>query len=173
MAHGYPPRVPRPRPGDEIEVTVDDLAFGGAGVARHDGLVVFVPHTAPGDRVRARVRKSRRRHADAQLTELLEAGPERIATVGQWQRERGDISGYEYTKLLDGLDTSFLTFDYLKESGACVTGDPESCIATARRFEKAGCDLLLCLVQPWKIPHEKVMKSIELLGKYVIPEFEK
>ena len=100
------------------------------------------------------------------------AGPERIATVGQWQRERGDISGYEYTKLLDGLDTSFLTFDYLKESGACVTGDPESCTATARRFEKAGCDLLLCLVQPWKIPHEKVMKSIELLGKHVIPEFK-
>jgi hypothetical protein len=34
-------------------------------------------------------------------------------------------------------------------------------------------DLLLCLVQPWKIPHAKVIRSIELLGKHVIPELKK
>ena len=42
---------------------------------------------------------------------------------------------------------------------------------SAKRYEAAGCDLLLCLVNPYKIPHEKVMRSIELLGEHVIPQF--
>ena len=41
-----------------------------------------------------------------------------------------------------------------------------------KRYEAAGVDLLLCLVNPYKIPHEKVMQTIELMGKHVIPEFE-
>jgi 23S rRNA (uracil1939-C5)-methyltransferase len=69
----------KPARGEELELSIDDLAFGGAGVGRHDGLVAFVPHTAPGDRVRARVRRSRRRHVDAELVEVLAGGPDRIA----------------------------------------------------------------------------------------------
>jgi predicted RNA-binding protein with TRAM domain len=45
----------RPRTGDEVEVTIDRLAHGGAGVGRLDGYVVFVRGAVPGDRVRARV----------------------------------------------------------------------------------------------------------------------
>ena len=48
---------------------------------------------------------------------------------------------------------------------------PTECIETAKRYEAVGCDLLLCLVNPYKIPHDKVMQSIELIGKHVIPEF--
>lgn len=68
----------RPKPGDEFELTIDDLAFGGAGVGRRDGFVVFCPDTAPGERVRVRVRKRRRRHAEAELIELLSRGPDRV-----------------------------------------------------------------------------------------------
>jgi alkanesulfonate monooxygenase SsuD/methylene tetrahydromethanopterin reductase-like flavin-dependent oxidoreductase (luciferase family) len=64
-----------------------------------------------------------------------------------------------------------LGFDYIHEAGAGVVGDPEECIETCKRYEAAGCDLLLCLVNPYNIPHEKVMQSIELLGKEVIPAF--
>ena len=42
----------RPRPGDELELTIDSLAFGGAGIARSDGYVVFVHGGLPGDRVK-------------------------------------------------------------------------------------------------------------------------
>ena len=55
--------VERPKRGDEIEVTVDDLAFGGRGVARTDGFVVFTPDTAPGDRVTVKLRKVLAREA--------------------------------------------------------------------------------------------------------------
>ena len=69
--------VARPQRGDVLELTVDDLAFGGAGVGGVDGFVVFTHDTAPGERVRARVRKSRRRFAEADLVEVLEPGPSR------------------------------------------------------------------------------------------------
>lgn len=68
----------RPRRDDVLELEVSDLAFGGAGVARHDGFVVFCRDTAPGDRVRARITKSRRRFAEADLVEVLEPGPPRV-----------------------------------------------------------------------------------------------
>ena len=68
----------RPRRDDILELEVHDLAFGGAGVARHDGYVVFCRDTAPGDRVRARVVKARRRFAEADLVEVLRPGPQRV-----------------------------------------------------------------------------------------------
>jgi 23S rRNA (uracil1939-C5)-methyltransferase len=64
--------------GDELELTVDSLAYGGRGVARHGELVVFVSRALPGDRVRARVTKFKRRYAEARAVELLEAGPGRV-----------------------------------------------------------------------------------------------
>src|ERR671935_1736995 len=65
--------------GQEIELEVRDLAFGGRGVARHGELVVFVSRALPGDRVRARVTKLKRRHAEARTVEVLEPGPGRVA----------------------------------------------------------------------------------------------
>lgn len=70
---------PRPRAGDEIEIEVSDLAFGGQGVARHDGFVVFCPDTVPGDRARVRLRRMRRRFGEGELQEVLSPGPDRIA----------------------------------------------------------------------------------------------
>jgi 23S rRNA (uracil1939-C5)-methyltransferase len=64
--------------GEELELDVDSLAFGGNGVARHDGFVVFVRRGLPGDRVRARVTKVKRSHAEALATEVLRPGPERV-----------------------------------------------------------------------------------------------
>jgi 23S rRNA (uracil1939-C5)-methyltransferase len=78
MSETTPTRAARPRPGDELELTVDSLAHGGAGVARLEGYVVFVQGAVPGDRVRARVHKSKRGYAEARTVELLEPSPERI-----------------------------------------------------------------------------------------------
>ncbi len=68
----------RPKRDEELEVTIDALAYGGAGVGRADGFVVFVRGTLPGDRVRARVGKSKRSYAEATVVELLEPSPDRI-----------------------------------------------------------------------------------------------
>ena len=62
----------------EIELDVESLAYGGNGVARLDGFVVFVRRGLPGDRVRARVTKVKRSHAEALATEVVQAGPLRV-----------------------------------------------------------------------------------------------
>ena len=64
--------------GEELELDVDSLAYGGNGVARLDGFVVFVRRGLPGDRVRARVTKVKRSHAEALATEVLRPGAERV-----------------------------------------------------------------------------------------------
>jgi len=66
-----------PAPGDELELTVERLAAGGDGVAHSDGLTVFVPRAAPGDRLRVRVTESQRRFARAEITAVLDPGPAR------------------------------------------------------------------------------------------------
>jgi 23S rRNA (uracil1939-C5)-methyltransferase len=70
--------APPVKPDEELELRVDSLAYGGNGVARLNGFVVFVRRGLPGDLVRARVTKVKRNHAEALVTEVVEAGPQRV-----------------------------------------------------------------------------------------------
>ncbi len=62
----------------EVELHVDSLAYGGNGVARLNGYVVFVRRGLPGDTVRARVTKVKRNHAEALAIDVLEPSPQRV-----------------------------------------------------------------------------------------------
>jgi len=68
----------RPERGQELDLVVDALAYGGNGVARHEGYVVFVAGAVPGDRVRAVLTKRKRAYGEARTIEVLEPSPERI-----------------------------------------------------------------------------------------------
>lgn len=77
-----------------IEVTIDDFAFGGQGIARmkseEGDFILFVENTFPGQFVRARVDKKRKRHAECKLLEVLERSPMETALPFQ------EISGAPY-----------------------------------------------------------------------------
>jgi len=77
---GVTQAAPRPQRGEELELEIDSLAFGGEGVARlgESGYVVFVAGAVPGDRVRAVVYKRKRSYAHARTLQVLRASPERI-----------------------------------------------------------------------------------------------
>jgi alkanesulfonate monooxygenase SsuD/methylene tetrahydromethanopterin reductase-like flavin-dependent oxidoreductase (luciferase family) len=88
-----------------------------------------------------------------------------------------EVKGYEYYKKM--AEAAVATADYRLsladldkriESGAVMVGDPEDCLRVAKIYESAGIDLLLMLVQVGAIPHEKVMQTIELIGKHVMPK---
>ena len=51
-------------------------------------------------------------------------------------------------------------------------GTPEVCLEKILRYEEVGVDELLCYVQFGDLPHEKVMRGLELLGTKVIPQLE-
>jgi 23S rRNA (uracil1939-C5)-methyltransferase len=67
-----------PRRGEELELEIDSLAFGGRGVARAGGFVVFVAGALPGDLVRAEVTKGKKRFAEARAVEVLRPGADRL-----------------------------------------------------------------------------------------------
>jgi 23S rRNA (uracil1939-C5)-methyltransferase len=78
QATGTRPAARGPRRGELLELEIDSLAFGGRGVARSGGLVVFVAGALPGDRVRAEVTKPKKRFAEARAVELLRPGADRV-----------------------------------------------------------------------------------------------
>ena len=66
------------RKGEELELHIDSLAYGGNGVGRHDGFVVFARGGLPGDTVRARVTKVKRGFAEGVVTELVAPSGARV-----------------------------------------------------------------------------------------------
>ncbi|HEY4243769.1 MAG TPA: TRAM domain-containing protein [Kofleriaceae bacterium] len=72
----------------DVELTIDALAATGPGIGRDAaGRVTFVPRTAPGDRVRARVVSATKTFAHAELVELLAPGAARVEAVCPHVRE--------------------------------------------------------------------------------------
>jgi 23S rRNA (uracil1939-C5)-methyltransferase len=69
----------KPRRGDTLELVIEDLAFGGEGVGRADGYVVFVRGGLPGDRLRVRLTEARGRFGRASIDDVLEPSPDRVA----------------------------------------------------------------------------------------------
>jgi len=64
--------------GQEIEADVTDIAFGGKGLARINGLAVFIAQSIPGDRVRARITRKKKNFAEARILELMKSSPDRV-----------------------------------------------------------------------------------------------
>ncbi len=105
----------RPQRGDELELRIESLAFGGEGIARLGGIasaedasaggegppgapggyVVFVAGAIPGDRVRAVVHKRKRSYAHARTLEVLEPSPERIAPLADHPGVPWQVIPYE------------------------------------------------------------------------------
>jgi alkanesulfonate monooxygenase SsuD/methylene tetrahydromethanopterin reductase-like flavin-dependent oxidoreductase (luciferase family) len=88
-----------------------------------------------------------------------------------------EVKGYEYYKKMAELAVasadyrlSLADLDKRIEKGAVMVGDPEDCLRVAKVYEAAGIDMLLMLVQVGAIPHDKVMQTIDLIGKHVMPK---
>ncbi|MFC1476195.1 class I SAM-dependent RNA methyltransferase, partial [Candidatus Zixiibacteriota bacterium] len=64
--------------GMEVTVAVEDLAFQGRGVAKIEGLVVFVDGGLPGDTARVEITRTRRKHIESKVLEIIEPSPFRI-----------------------------------------------------------------------------------------------
>jgi 23S rRNA (uracil1939-C5)-methyltransferase len=70
-----------PHPGDILELTIDTLAYGGQGIARHEDFVLFVRGAVPGDTVRAEVTRRKRSYGEARLLEIVAPSPARVAPL--------------------------------------------------------------------------------------------
>ncbi|MCF8720061.1 23S rRNA (uracil(1939)-C(5))-methyltransferase RlmD [Nitrospina gracilis] len=66
------------RVGDEVELEVESLASSGDGVSHHHGYTLFVPHSLPGDRVKAHVTKTTKRFGVTRVVARLHSTPDRV-----------------------------------------------------------------------------------------------
>ncbi|MBV2167189.1 MAG: class I SAM-dependent RNA methyltransferase [Bdellovibrio sp.] len=116
--------------GSKIKLHIEKLAIGGAGVARHEGVVVFVPQAAPNEDVLAEVTLVKKNFAEAKLVEVLKPSPFRreppcpVASICggcNWQHLTEDEQRKQKEQLVLETIKKFnpsLSFDYLpiKES---------------------------------------------------------
>ncbi|HHZ99352.1 MAG TPA: 23S rRNA (uracil(1939)-C(5))-methyltransferase RlmD [Candidatus Marinimicrobia bacterium] len=72
--------TPRPKKGDELELTVESLAFGGKGVAHLNGYVIFIKGALPDQKVLARLTKRRNGYGEAKTLEILKETPSYITS---------------------------------------------------------------------------------------------
>lgn len=89
------PRPPRRREPsvqpdqDPFEVTVERIVGDGKGIAFHDGKTIFIPETAPGDRVTARAKSQRGKVIQAEAVEIVEPSPQRVEAPCPYYSECG------------------------------------------------------------------------------------
>lgn len=77
---------------------------------------------------------------------------------------------YAYMADVEKVADKYDDFEYFKEgSAAAVFGSPESCIRQIEQYQQLGVDQLVLRID--SVPHEKILKSIEMFGRYVIPHF--
>ena len=78
---------------------------------------------------------------------------------------------YAYLQKIDDIGDNMSNLDYLrKDSGSIIIGDPENFIENIERFRGLGADEVWFRLD--SLPHEKILQSIELIGRYVIPQFK-
>jgi 23S rRNA (uracil1939-C5)-methyltransferase len=61
-----------------VDLQIENVAFGGKGVAREHGKAVFVPFTIDGERVSAKITREKKKFAEAEIVEVRETSPNRV-----------------------------------------------------------------------------------------------
>ncbi|HKJ45302.1 MAG TPA: 23S rRNA (uracil(1939)-C(5))-methyltransferase RlmD [Balneolales bacterium] len=120
--------------GAEITLQIDSAAFEGKGVGRIDNLAVFVKNTVPGDIVKARIIKKRKKYREAKLLEVIEAGEKRIIPRCQHAAICGGCSWqhvpYEYQLEIKRSQVQ----DHLKRIGGFTDLVPNPTIGSEQPF---------------------------------------
>ena len=86
---------------------------------------------------------------------------------------KNELYSYSYLRNLFGLeaDANDLTDAQLKEHPLVVVGNPDEVIRKLETFQQAGFHQAILFKQAGRIPHQNIMRSIQRIGKYVIPYF--
>lgn len=97
----------------------------------------------------------------------------RVAKLFEPLMTKNQLYSYEYLRNIFGLekDANDVSDAELKQHPAVVVGNPDEVIRKLEVFEKIGVDQPILFKQSGAIPHANIMKSIERLGRYVVPHF--
>jgi alkanesulfonate monooxygenase SsuD/methylene tetrahydromethanopterin reductase-like flavin-dependent oxidoreductase (luciferase family) len=91
-------------------------------------------------------------------------------SVGGYERLSKLSADYAYMGAVKDVDFTDVEYMYDRSAGFLV-GDPDSCVRQIEELQELGIDTLLMRID--SVPHEQMLRSIELFGKYVIPRFKR
>lgn len=101
--------------GDRIQLTIEKMVFGGDGLARHEGIVIFVPLVAPGDVVLAEITETKKRFAKGHVVQIISESSLRTKPVCEYYSKCGgcNFQHINYESQIDIKDS--LLKDFLKD----------------------------------------------------------
>ena len=115
--------------------------------------------------------------------ELLEAWggiPDHLqADFGRWLRQSDDAHKQQASEAGISLDSgpgaaraaiAQLDASTLADRAVIIAGNPDSCAKAIQMYDEIGVDQVMMIMQTETIPHERVLSSIEMFGKYVFPK---
>ena len=162
--------------GLQTEVEITDVAFGGRGLARLDGMAVFVDQTVPGDRAIIRIVRKKKNYAEARVIDLIQSSPDRI------------IAPCEYSGFCGGCKWQFLKYeqqliykrqhvlDSLEHIGRIKDTLVHDTIPSELIFGYRNKMEFSCSDRRWLLPHELGQADVDIgfaLGLHVPGTFHK
>lgn len=146
-----PPRTQALARGTRLELTVDSLAAEGDGVARHEGIAIFVPRAAPGDVVAAEIVETASTFARARILQVRRPGPQRTPPRCPVYAECGGCSWQHLTYPAQLAWKRRILVEALRRLGHVA--DPEAVVA-----EPLAAD------PPWRYRHKMAVPFAPMPG---------
>jgi alkanesulfonate monooxygenase SsuD/methylene tetrahydromethanopterin reductase-like flavin-dependent oxidoreductase (luciferase family) len=96
-----------------------------------------------------------------------------VAKLFQPLMTKNQLYSYEYLRNLMAvdMDPKDIPDAQLKQHPMVVVGNPDEVIRKLESFQKAGVDQVICFKQAGRIPHQKIMNSLRLMAKHLLPHF--
>ena len=159
-----------------VETDITGLAFGGKGIARIDGLAVFVERTVPGDRARIRITRKKRNYAEAQLEEILAPSADRVAAPCRYSGICGGCTWQflRYEKQLEYKRQHVA--ESLEHIGAITAVPVHATLASPVLFGYRNKMEFTCTDRRWLLPEEMGQPGAEndfAIGLHVPGTFHK
>jgi 23S rRNA (uracil1939-C5)-methyltransferase len=159
--------------GSVIDLTIDRMAYGGQGVARHDGLVIFIRGAIPGDRIMAQVSRKKNDYAEARMVGLLDPSPGRTVPPCPYSGQCGgcQLQHVRYERQLE-YKKGFVR-DALARIGAISDVPVHDPIPSERIFAYRNKMEFSFADRRWSLPGEKREDEAFVLGLHVPGTFYK
>lgn len=162
--------------GQILELRVSDIAFGGKGLARVDGMAVFVDGAVPLDLVDARIIKKKKSYAEARIVSIKEPSPYRIDPPCMYSNYCGGCKWQflAYDKQLEFKQRHVI--DSIEHIGLIDDPVVHETIPSARIFEYRNKMEFTCSDRKWLLPDEMDKKDIAAgfaIGLHVPGTFNK
>ena len=118
-----------------VELEIQDIAFGGKGVGRDEGKAVFVPYVVDAEEVRAQIVREKKKFAEAELVQVIESSPNRVAPKCPYFGRCGGCA-YQHMRYSHQLATKeHQVADLLRRLGGIGQPPVGSIIASPQEYE--------------------------------------